>query len=129
MRMQLRLLSLLCSMVIIVVNNNYSVTVSVCGWYAPMLPVFSCMYTIVLYSNVSVCTLLYCILMCVCMYTIVLYSNACLYVHCILGVGGTVYLASDDEAVSREEICASALASGLFPSAKMPTVSMLARGS
>ena len=105
MRMQLRLLSLLCSMVIIVVNNNYSVTVSVCGWYAPMLPVFSCMYTIVLYSN------------------------ACLYVHCILGVGGTVYLASDDEAVSREEICASALASGLFPSAKMPTVSMLARGS
>lgn len=33
---------------------------------------------------------------------------------------GEVYIAVDDEPVSREEICRSALASGLFPSAAMP---------
>lgn len=39
-----------------------------------------------------------------------------------IGVAGTVYLACDDEPVTREEICAAALASGLFPGLSMPKV-------
>ena len=38
------------------------------------------------------------------------------------GVAGTAYLACDDEPVTREEICAAALASGRFPGLKMPKV-------
>ena len=38
------------------------------------------------------------------------------------GVAGTVYLAADDEPLTREEICQSALASGRFPGAKPPVV-------
>ena len=37
------------------------------------------------------------------------------------GVESTVYLAADDEVVTREEICAAAVASGRFSGAKMPT--------
>jgi hypothetical protein len=37
-----------------------------------------------------------------------------------IGVAGTAYLACDDEAVTREEICAASLASGLFPGSVMP---------
>ena len=37
------------------------------------------------------------------------------------GVESTVYLAADDEVVTREEICAAAVASGHFAGAKMPT--------
>ena len=40
----------------------------------------------------------------------------------IPGVAGTAYLACDDEPVTREEICAAALASGRFPDLKMPQV-------
>ena len=36
------------------------------------------------------------------------------------GVASTVYLAADDEVVTREEICAAAVASGHFSGAKMP---------
>lgn len=38
------------------------------------------------------------------------------------GAAGTVYLAADDEPLTREEICRSALASGRFPGAKPPVV-------
>ena len=38
-------------------------------------------------------------------------------------MAGTAYLACDDEPVTREEICAAALASGAFPGKTMPTVS------
>lgn len=36
------------------------------------------------------------------------------------GAAGTAYLAADDEPLTRQEICASALASGRFPGAGMP---------
>ena len=38
------------------------------------------------------------------------------------GAAGTAYLAADDEPLTREEICKSALASGRFPGANMPVV-------
>ena len=38
------------------------------------------------------------------------------------GVAGTAYLACDDEPITREEICASAIASGQFPGLVMPKV-------
>jgi hypothetical protein len=41
------------------------------------------------------------------------------------GAAGTVYLAADDEPMTREEICKAALASGRFPDAKMPVVCAL----
>ena len=37
-------------------------------------------------------------------------------------MAGTAYLACDDEPVTREEICAAALASGRFPGLSMPQV-------
>lgn len=43
--------------------------------------------------------------------------------HMLLEGDGEVYVAVDDEPITREEICRSALASGLFPAAKMPTFS------
>jgi len=36
------------------------------------------------------------------------------------GLTGKIYLASDDEPVTREDICKAALESGLFPDSKMP---------
>lgn len=43
-----------------------------------------------------------------------------IYQKYLIGVAGTAYLACDDEAVTREEICAASLASGLFPGSVMP---------
>lgn len=47
------------------------------------------------------------------------------FIILIPGVAGTAYLACDDEPVTREEICAAALASGRFPDLKMPQVRSL----
>ena len=47
----------------------------------------------------------------------------------IPGVAGTAYLACDDEPVTREEICAAALASGKFPGLKMPQVRTLRKAA
>ena len=41
------------------------------------------------------------------------------------GAAGTAYLAADDEPLTREEICKSALASGRFPGVNMPVVRAL----
>jgi nucleoside-diphosphate-sugar epimerase len=51
------------------------------------------------------------------------YEDAASAVICAIlaGKGEITYLVSDDEPVTREDICKAALESGLFPGAKMPT--------
>jgi hypothetical protein len=73
-------------------------------------------------------TLLLLLLLCVSSlhsFTKYFHCHLCDNLHFIIttGVAGTAYLACDDEPVTREEICAAALASGRFPGLKMPKVS------